>query len=112
MRRVSGVRVPMAMETLSESLARLAGSGYADEYRAESEGLRSLSHGTIHAPESFRVDEIVRFEGDSDPSDESAVFALSGKTGERKGTYTVGYGSLMDSLDADIVRRLRYADDA
>lgn len=99
----------MAMETLSESLERLGASGYADEYRAERQGLRSLSTRKIHPPESFRVDEIVRFEGDSDPSDESAVFALSSKDGDRKGTYTVGYGSLMDPLDAEMVRRLRSA---
>jgi hypothetical protein len=97
----------MGMETLAQSLERLSAQGYVDGYRAEREGLRSLAHGTIHPPESFHVDEVVRFEGDSDPSDESAVFALSSDSGERKGTYTVGYGSLIDALDASIVRRLR-----
>jgi hypothetical protein len=97
----------MGMETLAQSLERLSAEGYVDGYRAERDGLRSLGDGTIRPPESFRVDEIVRFEGDSDPSDESAVFALSSESGERKGTYTVGYGSLMDALDAAIVRRLR-----
>jgi hypothetical protein len=96
----------MAMETLAQSLERLSAEGYVDAYRAERDGLRSLGDGTIHLPESLHVDEIVRFEGDSDPSDESAVFALSSESGERKGTYTVGYGSLMDALDAAIVRRL------
>ena len=93
------------METLAESLDRLAAAGYRDEYRAERRGLKRLSDGTIQTPESFHIDEVVRFEGESDPSDESAVFAIS--AGDRKGTYTIAYGPLMDPLDADMVRRLR-----
>jgi len=51
------------------------------------------------------VDEIVRFEGDSDPGDESAVFALVSEDGT-KGTYTVAFGPMMDPLDAEVVRKL------
>lgn len=94
------------METLSEALQRLTAAGYTDEFRAEAGGLRNLKSGAIDPPESYRVDEVVRFEGESDPSDESAVFALSATAGRTKGTYTVAYGSMMDSLDADLVRRL------
>jgi hypothetical protein len=96
----------MAMETVSEALKRLAAAGYTDEYRAEKRGLRSRSIGAVHPPDGFRVDETVRFEGDSDPSDESAVFALTLEADGTKGTYTVGFGPMMDALDADIVRRL------
>ena len=96
----------MAMETVSETLQRLSAAGYTDDYRSEMRGLRSRSNGTIHPPERLRVDEIVRFEGDSDPSDESAVFALTSEADGTKGTYTVAYGTMMDALDADMVRRL------
>ena len=97
------------METLSEALRRLNAAGYTDEYRAETQGLRSLSNGTVQPPDRFRVDEVVRFEGDSDPSDESAVFALTSQADGRRGTYTVAYGPMMDALDAEMVRRLRPA---
>jgi hypothetical protein len=96
----------MAIETLSEALKRLTAAGYADDYRAEGRGLRGRSSTTVHAPESFRVDEVVRFEGESDPSDESAIFALTLEPDGTMGTYTVGFGPLMDSLDAEMVRRL------
>ena len=96
----------MAMETVSVALLRLAAAGYTDEFWAETGGLRSRSNGTLHAPDLFRVDEVVRFEGDSDPSDESAVFALTSDADGTKGTYTVAYGTMMDALDADMVRRL------
>jgi hypothetical protein len=97
----------MAMETLSEALRRLGAAGYTDDYRAEGQGLRSQSNGVVHPPGLFVVDEVVRFEGDSDPSEESAVFALTLDIDGTKGTYTVTYGPMMDTLDADVVRRLQ-----
>jgi hypothetical protein len=97
----------MAMETLSEALTRLNAAGYTDEFRAESRGLKRLSNQMVHPPEAFRVDDVVRFEGESDPADESAVFALTLPADGTKGTYTVTYGPMMDSLDAVMVERLR-----
>jgi len=96
----------MPMETVSEALRRLTAAGYTDDYRAEAQGLRSRSNGTVHPPDLFRVNEVVRFEGDSDPSDESAVFALISEADGTRGTYTAAYGPMMDPLDADMVRLL------
>ena len=95
----------MAMETISEAIGRLTRAGYVDAFGAEKGGLKSRSRGTVRPPESFHVDEIVRWEGESDPGDESAVFALTSPDGT-KGTYTVAFGPLMDQLDAAIVKRL------
>jgi hypothetical protein len=97
----------MAIETLSEALQRLTASGYTDDYQAERRGLRSRSNGSVHPPEKFRINDVVRFEGESDPSDESAIFALTLVSDGSKGTYTVAFGPMMDSLDADVVGRLR-----
>jgi hypothetical protein len=93
----------MPMETVAATLQRLTAAGYTDDYRAESRGLRSRSDGTVHPPALFRVDEVVRFEGDSDPSEECAVFALTSEADGTKGTYTVAYGPMMDALDAVMV---------
>jgi hypothetical protein len=96
----------MPMETIAEALQRLSAAGYTDDYRAEAQGLRSDTTGAVHPPYRFRVDEIVRFEGESDPSEESAVFALTSEVDGTKGTYTVAFGPMMDALDAELVRRL------
>jgi hypothetical protein len=61
----------------------------------------------LRPPDVFRIDELVRFEGDSDPGDESAVFARTSKADSTTGTYTVAYGPMMDAIDVDIVDRLR-----
>jgi hypothetical protein len=70
---------------------------------------QSRSNGTVHPPDLFRVDAVVRFEGDSDPGDESAVFALTSEADATRGTYMVAYGPMMDVLDADMVRLLQEA---
>jgi hypothetical protein len=97
----------MPMETIAEALERLAVAGYTDDYRAEAKGLRSDTTGAVHPADRFRVDEIVRFEGESDPSEESAVFALTSEADGTKGTYTVAFGPMMDALDAKMVRLFR-----
>ena len=96
----------MAMETIAEALRRLDGAGYTDEFRADPKGLRSRATGSVRPPEEFRVDEIVRFEGESDPSEESAVVALTPNDAGPRGTFTVAFGPLMDPQDADLFRRL------
>jgi hypothetical protein len=95
------------METLSQAVERLTAAGYRDDFRAEPGGLRALGTGCIHAPESLVIDELVRFEGASDPEDEAILFALRCAKHGTRGTYVAAYGPSMDPLDAEMVRRLR-----
>ena len=96
-------------ETVSDAINRLNKSGYADDYRAEPAGLRALKAGCVHAPEAISVDDVVRFEGPTDPDEEAIVFALSCRPHRVKGTYVTSYGAKMAPLDADMVRRLSVA---
>jgi len=94
------------METLSQAVERLTAAGYADDFRAEHGGLRAMGTGCIHEPETLVIEKVLRFEGPSDPADESILFALHCSTHDVRGTYVVAYGPAMDPLDADMVRRL------
>lgn len=94
------------MGTLSQAIERLAAAGYRDDFRAEKGGLRSVATGCVHAPETLLVDEIVRFEGASDPQDESMLFALRCAEHGTRGTYVVAFGPGVSPLDAEMVRRL------
>ncbi len=97
----------MSVETVAEAVNRLSAAGYADDFRAERGGLRALRAGCVHAPESLSIDEVVRFEGITDPADEAIVFALRCKLHGTKGTYTTSYGTNMTCADAEMVRRLQ-----
>ena len=94
------------METLSEAVDRLTAAGYQDDFRAEPAGLRAVRTGCVHLPESLVIDEVVRFEGTTDPGDEAIVFALRCREHGIKGTYVTAYGASMPSIDAEMVRRL------
>jgi hypothetical protein len=99
----------MAIETLSGAVSRLSAAGYTDDFRAEPEGLRAVVAGCLHRPESMCIDEVVRFEGITDPADEVIVFALRCETHGTKGTYVIPYGPAVPETDAEMVRRLNAA---
>jgi hypothetical protein len=97
----------MFTETLSQAVDRLTVAGYTDDFRAEPDGMRAVVAGTVYQPESLAVDEVVRFEGISDPADEAIVLALHCREDGIKGTYTVPFGPGMGALDAEMIHRLR-----
>ena len=94
------------METLSEAIDRLRSAGYRDSFRPEAHGLRALAARRLYTPEQLVVDEVVRFEGPSDPGDEAILFALRSDDGAVRGTYAAAYGSGVDPANAELVRRL------
>jgi hypothetical protein len=93
--------------TLADSVDRLTKAGYADWFKAEDGGLRSATNGCVHSPDEMRVDEFLRFEGETNPDDEAIVFALTCVPHGVKGTYTIPYGTTTPQADAEIVRHLQ-----
>jgi hypothetical protein len=94
------------MEDLAHAVERLTRAGYRDDFRAERGGLRAVKAGRVYDPESLVIEEVVRFEGESDPDDEAVVFALSSGSYGTRGTYVVTYGTYVDPIDAEMMRRL------
>ncbi len=97
------------METLSEAIARLEGAGFCDSFRPEGGRLWALAAERFFAPETLVVEEVVRFEGASDPDEQAILFALRSPAGEVRGTFVAGYGPLADPARAEIVRGLARA---
>lgn len=97
------------METLSEAIERLAELGYSKSFRAKGDGTLCTDEATFE-PEALIVDEVVRFEGASDPADASILFALRTPDGATRGTFNTAYGPVADARSAAVLHRLR--DDA
>ena len=93
-----------AMETEVEALDRLRSQGYERSFRVESLGRIGDGEVSFDAGEAD-VREVVRFEGNSDPDDESMLLALAGPGGEM-GTFAVPYGPAADAGDLAVIRRL------
>ena len=96
----------MADETIAQAVNRLTAAGYSDDFRAERDGLRAVQAGCTHTPETLVVDEVVRFEGITDPDDEAILFALRCAEHGTKGTFAIAYGMKVPEIDAQMARRL------
>ena len=68
--------------TVSKSLEELAKKGYTVDYNLQEDKI-------INSPESFTIEEIYRYEGESDPGDEATVYGIKSSSGE-KGTFVAG----------------------
>jgi hypothetical protein len=94
------------VETVAEAIDRLAARGFVDDFRPSGSGLEARGCGACHPPEELVVEEVVRFEGVSNPDEEAIVFALRCAAHGVRGTYAAAYGPSMDQRDASIAQRL------
>ncbi len=96
----------MSLETMSAAISRLEQAGYTGSFAAENSGVNCSICGTWHAAEDLAIDEIVRFEGESDPADEAVLFALQCSHCRARGTYVAAYGPSMEADDVAVVLSL------
>jgi hypothetical protein len=92
--------------TVTEAIERLRRDGYDNDFSAVGGALRCGSCHCSMDPGSVTVDVAYRFEGESDPDDEAAVFGLTCRECNAKGIYVVAYGPSMGADDAAVVARL------
>jgi hypothetical protein len=95
------------VESIAEAIRRLNKLGYKEDFRALGGRLRATPSNRFFEPRTLKVDEIVRFEGETDLNEEAAIFALSDESSGLKGTYTVAYSTDMDPADMDVVQKLK-----
>ena len=97
------------LETVTDALTRLRADGYTADFSATAEGDLACEgcNMTMH-PTDIRVDDAIRFEGDSNPDDQDILFAIQCACG-CKGTYSAAYGPAAPPDDAAVLRQLAHA---
>lgn len=93
------------METLTQATNRLGVAGYEAQFLIRGDKVECHECNCVVTAEQLTVDETVRFEGMSDPGDESVLFAVTAECGH-KGTLTATYGPDMSSEEVEIVSHL------
>jgi len=92
-------------ESLVDALKDLKARGYTQYFEMEYSciycGLLDLRLN----PEEFTVDEVYRFEDDSNPDDGSVLYVISSTAGV-KGTLVDAYGVYADNMSFDMAMRL------
>lgn len=99
-----------AHETVSEVLNDLRNRGYTYDFNNK-EGFHVTPGKTPFPPDVFQITECYRFEGMSDPSDNTIIYAIRSKKYHLKGVLMNSYGPNSDSFASDLAARLTFADD-
>lgn len=96
-------------ETVSEAISQLAKKGYTTDFEVlkNAECLVCKQTEKQLSPDEFVIDEIHRFEGQTDPGDEMIVYAISSQKHGVKGIVMNGYGTYADPEIYKIVERLQ-----
>lgn len=93
-------------DTLSQAVNDLLARGYTDELTLHHECVICNSNNTSLHPDEFAIDEFHRFEGESNPSDESIVYAISSAKHHVKGILVNAFGPKASSLNQAMVAKL------
>lgn len=83
------------MKSLALCLNRMVLDGYADDFKIENAGLKSLKTERVYNPEEINVINFFRFEGQSDPNDNTIMYVIETADGV-KGTLVDAYGAYAD----------------
>lgn len=95
----------MQTESFSGAIQRLDQGGFTHGLMAEGGRLHDPVTGESFDPETLTIDEVVRFEGESDPDEQAILFALRFQ-GDALGTYSAVFGPSMPAEDGDVIRRI------
>ena len=92
-------------ETLSKAIQALKKNGYEYDFNLHPDAIECTDVSQKFAPSDFHVDAVYRFEGMTNPDDNSVLYAISARTG-LKGLLLDAYGAYSDSLTAEMVKKL------
>lgn len=87
-------------DTLSQVINQLRQQGYTEDMNRHDDNTLWLN------PDAYQVDAIYRFEGPTNPDDESILYALSSDHYRVKGILINGYGLSADPVTAALEQRL------
>lgn len=94
-------------DTLVEALLDLRRRGYTLDYNLTGSVARCVQVPEELRPSEIHIDEVHRFEGDSNPDDSAVLYALrSCRNPANRGVLVAAYGAYVDSAEADFIQQL------
>ena len=95
----------MEMSPIVSVMSDLTQKGYTTQFKATDKGLCSMTTQKNFKPDQIEIKHFYRFEGESDPNDNSILYAIETKTGE-KGTLLDSYGAYSDPLISGFIKKV------
>ena len=95
--------------TLVEAIEGLEKEGYTEEFNLKQNYLESSNGKFQILHHEFEIDKFFRFEGETDPSDESIVYAISSAKYNLKGVLISAYGIYSEPLVDEMMKKFSFA---
>ncbi len=92
-----------SMNTLTERVNKAVKNGYTDNLKVTKQGLYSSSKDKTYSPEEVHIVDFYRFEGQSDPADNSIMYVIE-TSDSVKGTLIDAYGAYADEQVNNFMR--------
>lgn len=91
-------------DTLVEAINGLKTQGYSTDFNLRENCIVCGDLEIYH--DEFQIDKFFRFEGDTDPADESILYAISSEKYNMKGVLVNGYGISSEALANEMLEKL------
>ncbi|MEP6949562.1 MAG: SprT family zinc-dependent metalloprotease [Ginsengibacter sp.] len=93
--------------TLSETIHGLKKEGHSLDFNIRQEFVVCDKPNMTLSPDEFEIDKVYRFEGESNPDDQSILYAISSPKFNVKGVLVNGYGISSDEKSDALIAKLR-----
>ncbi|MCF3108356.1 hypothetical protein LL912_06160 [Niabella sp. CC-SYL272] len=93
------------MNTISECIQNAVKTGYTHDFFITEEGLSYSGAGKIYGPDEVTIENFYRFEGESDPADNSILYLMRTQDGA-KGTLLDAYGPYAEERIARFIKEV------
>ena len=94
-------------ETLVEAIQGLKAQGYVEDFNLKPHCLECRNGAFEIHTEDFHIDKYFRFEGFTNPSDQSILYAISSYKYQLKGILVNGYGIYSEELSDEMLKKLK-----
>ncbi|MEX0636058.1 MAG: phosphoribosylpyrophosphate synthetase [Ferruginibacter sp.] len=101
------IELPESFGTLSETLNGLIKLGYSHDFNIKEDCLVCNKTNESLQPDEFQIDKVYRFEGASNPDDQSILYAISSLKFHMLGTLVNGYGISADEETSKLIKKLQ-----
>ncbi|MBE7629474.1 phosphoribosylpyrophosphate synthetase [Tenacibaculum piscium] len=92
-------------DTLSEAVDYLTKEGFTEDFKAMENNIIALYSKKEFNPENLKIISKYRFEGLSDPDDETELFAIVANDGT-KGTLVMSYGA-KHNQNIELIKKIK-----
>ena len=97
------------LDTLSETMNSLTKNGFTDSFKAKEMAIEAIYAKRSYNPEDLKIMGTYRFEGETNPADQTVLFAIEANDGIR-GTLTMSYSS-DTSQNEELVKKIKVCEE-